>query len=405
MTGTIATDVGPAGFEVRLLREEERQRMRALTAQAFALPEHRFAMHMSTPLEEVRVLAVNGNLQGLLRVERIGQFFGRQSIPSAAISLVLVAVEGRGRGLGKLLVREVLSELRRDGVALSTLYPAGVGLYRCLGYEFAGAWTRYQLPMSAIPRKRGFGEVEPWDEDSLGEIMACYQGQAVLGSGLCDRTERWWRRRVVGCAGDPPVYRWLVRRDGVVSGYAIYTQEPQLSGSSYAYSLVCRDLVWHDAEAARALLRAAGSHHGLGLTFSWPGPIEEPLYGFIDAEEIKVQDSAHWMTRLVDVRRALELRAYPPELEASVELVVVDGVLPDNQGPIRLQVSGGHARISHARDATMSVDVGALAAMYTGWWPAREAARAGRLVQATSEQIRTLEQIFSGPTPWMLDRF
>jgi hypothetical protein len=46
-----------------------------------------------------------------------------------------------------------------------------------------------------------------------------------------------------------------------------------------------------------------------------------------------------------------------------------------------------------------------LSAIYTGWLPAREAARAGRLLDASARDVAALESIFAGPKPWLADMF
>jgi predicted acetyltransferase len=210
---------------------------------------------------------------------------------------------------------------------------------------------------------------------------------------------------VFATAPDQALHRYLVRRGGEVTGYMIYTHEPEASSVPYTFVLACRDLVWHDAESLAALLNLAAGHQVVGRGLTWPGPVEEPLAGFIGFEPVEVRQCVHWMSRIVDLGRALEFRGYPRPLEVELDLAVSDPWLPENELPVHVSVSDGQARVTPARGVPILVDVGALAAMYTGWWPARAAARAGRLHGATARQLEDLELLFSGPKPWMFDRF
>jgi predicted acetyltransferase len=195
----------------------------------------------------------------------------------------------------------------------------------------------------------------------------------------------------------------MVRRQGEVTGYIAYTQED--SDEPYRFSLACRDLVWTDAESLAALLRFVSEQAILGDRFIWTGPVAEPILNLLGLDVAQVIKCEHWMLRINDVRRALEERGYPSGIDTAVDLVVTDPALPHNEGSIRLEVSDGKGKIVPARNARARVDAGTLAALYSGWLPARDAVRVGRLQNASREDVDSLETIFRGPQPWMMDIF
>jgi predicted acetyltransferase len=396
----------PGVLEVRSMREEERERFRLMTSQSFNLPRHRAALHAATPLDEAWVLAMGSDIQGALRAETVGQFFGGRSVSSVALSAVQIMPQGRGRGFGTILMNRVMSELRDRGVALSVLYPTKTGFYRSLGYEIAGAYTRYQLPILAAPRESRLPVVEAFEDDGFDLIAACYQRLGESSCGLLDRSARWWNTRVLTGAEDRPLYRYLVRNeDGEVTGYVIYSHEPEPSGFDYSYSLVCQDLVWHDRESAQALLSFAGSHLVVGVNLSWAGSVEEPLAQLMHIQQPQIQQASSWMVRLLNVPKAIEGRGYPLSLNETIDLTVTDAALPTNAGSIRIEVCDGVAKVSPIDSAAAVVDVGALAAIYTGWLPARESVRMGGLKSASVAEVEILEKMFVSPRPWCMDRF
>lgn len=393
------------GLEIRSMREEERHQFQLMTAQSFTLPRYREQIHASTPLDEAWVLLCDSSIQGALRAETIGQFFGGKSVPCVAISAVQVLPQGRGRGYGKMLMMQVMSQLRDAGAALSVLYPTNVGFYRSLGYETAGAYTQYSVPILSLPRYPSTAIVEPFGDEDLPLVNKCYKQYAEGSCGLLDRSERWWKTRVFGSAADRPIYRYLVRRNGAISGYVIYSQPPHPSGFEYSYSLTCHDLVWHDAATAEALLAFAAGHVVVGVDVTWVGPIENPLAEFIQLQQPDIKSSSRWMARLLDVKKALESRGYERSQNAVIELELFDPVFPANAGPMRIEIAHGIASVTRIEKARASIDVGALAAIFTGWLPARDAVRSGHLKNSSPAEVQTLEALFASAKPWCFDQF
>jgi predicted acetyltransferase len=390
-------------IKVRHMREEDRDELVRMHIEAFNTPAYGVGRIRSAPVDEGRVLTEDGRVLAGLRVLQCSQFFGSRLVPGAGISAVKVAAMARGKGLGNILMREVLAELRREGAAISTLYPTNLAIYRRAGYELAGILTRFQMPLVSMPQFDS-PELEPWGDSALGEVAACYRRFAEASNGLIDRPASWWAERTLLPFSDGPVYRYLVRR-GEVTGYLVYTQEHEKGDLPYYYSLLCRDLVWNDVESAHAILNFGAGHRTLGVNFAWHGPVDDPLNTLFEGPEARAQWSYCWMTRLVNVSMALEKRGYAPFLETEVELTVSDPVLPDNHGPIRLELRGGRGNVVRIHAARAQLDVGALAAIYTGWLSPRAAVRGGRLKDATNQEIERLEAIFAGPKPWMPDFF
>lgn len=386
------------------MREEERDQVLSMHVQTFNFPSSLPDRYRSAPVDSVRILTDNNRVRAALHIFPFGQIFGSQVVSCAGIGGVKVSPEARGKGFGSILMKATLSELRCGGKAISTLYPTNPGIYRRMGYELAGKLTQFQIPLPAVPRVDEDVTVEPWDEKTLPDIVESYRGFARQSNGLLERPLHWWTERVLAHS-ERPVYKYLARRRGVITGYLIYVQEPEPGDLPYCFSIACRDLVWHDCQSARAMLAFAGSHRGLGKNLFWYAPAENPLALLLNQDVVRVRWSYPWMTRLVCVTEALQGRGYPQSLKAALELQVTDSVLPENDGPIRVEVCDGVARVTPVKNASARVDVGILSAMYTGWLPASDAVRLGRLENATSQEIATIEAMFAGPKPWLGEMF
>ena len=109
------------------------------------------------------------------------------------------------------------------------------------------------------------------------------------------------------------------------------------------------------------------------------------------------------MTRLLDVGMALTARGYPPGSDDDLSLTVVDPMLRHNNRAMRLRVTDGVAEIAAERESALRIDVGTLAALYTGWLHPLDAARMGRLEGAAPHHVAALARLFSGPQPWLVE--
>jgi len=112
----------------------------------------------------------------------------------------------------------------------------------------------------------------------------------------------------------------------------------------------------------------------------------------------------YYALRLVDPLKALESRGYPAGACAGLSLRIVDPQLAEPLS-LRLEVEGGRGRVEPVSTASLTVDVGTLAALYGGALDASDAARAGRLADASEADIQALNLIFSGQPAWIMDDF
>ncbi len=391
--------------EVRPLAEADGDRLVEVLVQAFNFGPALQALYRSIPLSEWRGIEHKGVLQAMLRVIPCGQFFGGRLLRSAAIAAVAVASESRGLGLSSRLLHGVLASLREEGILLTTLFPSVQAVYRRVGYEAAGIYTRVKAVVGGlgIPPVPGV-EIERWTDAEFPEIQECYRGFARNENGLMDRSPSFWNEKVLRVYPERVVHRFLVRRGDRVTGYFLYTQEPP---GSFDRSIWLRDLVYLDADSARAILGFFGGQRVFVSHASWPSAPDCPLAILVPGE-VKADhpdDSYVFMTRLLDVRGALAARGYNQAVNASVELDVRDPLFPESEGGLRLEVEGGAGRVTQGRSARARIDVGALTAVFTGSLSASEAARLGRLEGATTEELSALDAIFSGRKPWLMDTF
>jgi GNAT superfamily N-acetyltransferase len=138
-----------------------------------------------------------------------GQWLGGKLVPCAGVAAVAVLPEYRGRGAARALVSELLARERRDGVAVSVLYPANAELYRQLGYEYAGLRPGFRAPVADVPAARA--EVAEMGSTDLDGVIACFSRFAAAHNGPVQATDRArWETDVLAHQGEGAHQRTVV---------------------------------------------------------------------------------------------------------------------------------------------------------------------------------------------------
>ncbi len=354
-------------------------------------------------LENVRLVRVNGKLAGGLVRQPMGQWFGGKSVPMAGIRMVAVAPEHRAGGIGSQLMQATLEELHREGIPLSTLYPATQPVYRRQGYEQAGTRLCYRIPARGIDLRDRTLTLRKITESDMPQVREVYARRAKRTAGNLDRSEWLWARIFNPPAWFSPMYGYLVERDGELEGYLVYSQK-LVTAPPHDNEVTVEDFVALTADAGRRLLTFLADHRSVAEHVSFWGAPADPLLYLPSEQTFKITDRLDWMLRLVDVRAALMARGYPAGLTAELHLDVRDDVLPANNGHFVLHVADSRGQVAKGGRGELCIDVRGLAALYSGHLSPGELQATGYL-EGGEHALACAGSIFAGPAPWMSDIF
>ena len=70
-----------------------------------------------------------------------------------------------------------------------------------------------------------------------------------------------------------------------------------------------------------------------------------------------------------------------------------------------LSLSKGEGRLERGGEGGVSLGIGALSSLYSGWASTATLAKTGLLRGGSDEQRARLDAAFAGPTPWLLEEF
>jgi predicted acetyltransferase len=338
----------------------------------------------------------------------IRQWVGGRPLPAAAISSVATSPERRGTGIGGALMRALLVRARDRGAVFTSLFPATVPFYRRLGYEYAGTWTAYECRLVDLPRaSRGSDvevEIEELVGDDLEEIKRCYRTFAEGRTGLIEGDDPdWWVNRIlVRWMKDVATRTVVVRGPDDVEGYAAFSLESR--GEWKGFNVDCSHLVANTPRAGRELLAYFRRYRGVGHGLAWQGPPNEPLAFLLAEESIRIKQQYRVMSRLLDVESALRDRGYPEAVSGEIVFGVDDPLFEGNRGPFRLTVESGKAHVERVADTSDTIPIGPLSSLFTGYVSPKDLRSVGA-IDGSDRSSETLETLFAGPPPWMLDHF
>lgn len=349
--------------------------------------------------ENARVLVHDGKVPGGLLQIPMGQFFGGRSVPMVGIAGVAVAPEERGRGVALALMEHTVRELAARGVAVSTLYPATLTLYRKAGWELAGNHFELTVKLREIGVREKAGELRAITEADDRTIEELYSAVARSSCGYADRGAYLWRRVRVPRNG--AARGTLVSFDGQVEGY-LYSV-PRRVGA-FGYDLKLTDLVATTPRAARRLLAFLGEHRSVGEHAIWYGGAHGPLIAAMPERTYSIRLVEHWMLRVCNVEAALTARGYPIGVELELELDLHDPVVAENSGKFVLQIANGTGRVRRGGRGHLSLGTRGLSALYTGF-ATPEDLRRQDLLHCDDANAAMAATVFAGPTPDLIDFF
>lgn len=372
----------------------------ALMRQAFASPADRNAHYRATiGTENLRFLRAGGEAIATLALVAMGQWYGGRSVPCAGIGALAVAPPWRGRGVSGALLTEALTEARARGLALATLYPSTVPVYRKVGFEAAGREIVYIAESDRLvagkPPAPGLRRTGPEDLPLLHTLKA---EEARIGAGLVDRPPAFWKDKLEPFGRTVDGY--LVEGAERPEGYLMLAHDDQRR-------LEVIDWCAATGSAARQILAALAGHRSIFAEVAWRGGPADLLTCHLPDRGWTIGKQREWLTRIVDVERALAARGYPDGLTAAITLAVRDPLLPWNDDRFVLRVAGGRGTVGRGGAGggpALTLDVGALAPLYTGHFGPALLARAGR-IDGPPAALAAAALIFAGPSPWMVDHF
>jgi predicted acetyltransferase len=346
-------------------------------------------------------------------------WFGGVAAPVGGLAGVAVAPEARKSGVARAIMLQHLAWLREREQAWGHLHPFSEAFYASFGWAAAAQLQRWRFTPREIP---GFSEralverLDLADAATAAAVERCYARFCECTNGSLSRrpgfiAARWRGEKeiVVG-----------VRNGGEITGYLhahwrAPTPQPQ--------TLVVPELVVEDDRSFRALAGFLAAQVDQIAHIELDTAIGDPFGALIGLqfparEELEFPEghqpvATRWngaMARIVDLRRALLGRGYPPGSHGRLAIAARDAELPENQRLLTLTVEDSAPSVSEGQAAGVPFlrgPIDAIGQVLNGAVPLWHAIRAARvtLENANPAEIRALDRLLSLPPPFSLVSF
>lgn len=328
----------------------------------------------------------------------MGQWWGSQRVPMGGIAAVGIAPEYRGTGAAITMIQHTLKELHTRNVPISILYPAIQRLYRKAGYEQAGSFCAWEIPSETLSTTEQLLPVVRVGFD-IKILNQLYQQKAKLINGHLDRYQAIWDMLIEPDEKET-VYTYLIGSANQPEGYIIFSQHRTEDGSI----LRIKDWVLLTTAALQSFWNLIASHRSQIDKVRWRSSVVDYLGLLLPEQIAKIKSTKRWMLRVIDVVKALEMRGYPPTIEAELHLEIQDDLFAENNGKFILAVSNGRGEVISGGKGELQLDIKGLAPLYTGLFTPQQLQLAGKLT-ATESALLAATQIFTGAFPWTPDFF
>jgi len=341
--------------------------------------------------ENLRVMVQDGELVGALALIPMAQWYGGQKVSCTGIGSVAIAPHRRGEGLASQLLERSLQELYAAGTALSVLYPATPPLYRQWGYEQAGLWLTWELPLQSLIRQPLGLEIRPVPL-KVQSFQPLYDRWAAQHQGLLDRHPGLWQLLLhsatygyhLGSAADP-------------QGYVLYGQERDDRGTR----LILKDWVTLTPAATQGSLAFFAQQQAQGERLVGHGPVVDPR---LLPYPIVFTHNRSWMLRVIHLEKALQQRGYPLHCELELHLAIEDPLFPANTDRFCLQVSQGRGQVQRGGKGSLAVTIEGFAPLFSGFVSPAQLQAQGYL-EGDPLSVSVAHSLFYGSTPWLADFF
>jgi predicted acetyltransferase len=383
-----------------LAHPQDIQQLATILEQCYVMPSGDSEIYINRiGTENFRLIRGFEQVIGGLATLAMGQWWGGQRVPMTGIAAVGIAPEYRGSGAAIALMQHTLKELHTQEVPISVLYPATQRLYRKAGYEQGGSFCSWEIPTQSIQVREQPLPLQPIIPINHEVFHDLYQQQARLIHGYLDRNPVIWQG-LIQPDNQEIIYSYFIGDKDQPQGYIIFSQHSADDG----LFLRVRDWVVLTDAAVQTFWSFVANHRSQIKQVRWKSSVIDSLTLQLPEQTAKISHHERWMLRVIDLVKALEMRGYPPEIQAELHLEVKDDLLTDNNGKFILSVANGRGEVTRGGKGELQLDIRGLAPLYTSLFTPYHLQLAGKL-HATETALLAATQIFAGVSPWMANFF
>ena len=341
----------------------------------------------------------NGKLlAGMYEIDYLMRFDGH-SVKMTGIGGVGTLLEARKGGCIRRIFEKILPEAYEKGVVFSNLSPFSHDFYRKFGYEVTCTRNNISISTGDLSELRPNGQyvhILPGDDTSLlAEIHSAYIEN--INHGI--HRDYWPENRA---------WKLFTRQDPCATGVFLYLWKDE-NGKARSYikyqdimedddhNMHVTELAFTDKKGLYGALGIVGGLSAQFENFKWLMPAHIDPFDFIgDAWSVESEIKPREMTRIVNVKAALQLMRRPCTGGEYVIEVEDDENIPANNGKYLVEFSPNETKVSSTtRDADILCDILTLSQLVTGYRTLENAFYSRQEGLEVCGNIETLKRVFT----------
>jgi predicted acetyltransferase len=337
-----------------------------------------------------KLLAVMYEIDFLMR-------FDGHSVKMTGIGGVGTLPEARKGGHVRRIFEKILPEAYENDIIFSCLGPFSHDFYRKFGYEIAYTRNKINIPMGDI-HFQPYGEfvhIFPGDDTSL---LAEVHSQYISNINHGIHRDYWADNRAwkIFTSDDPyntGTYLYLWKDEtGITRSYIKY-KDVMDDGE---HNMFVTELVFIDRKGLLGILGIVNGLSAQFQNFKWQIPTFIDPFDFAgDAWSVEINTEPKDMTRVVNVKKALELMRRPC-FEGEYIIEAKDPAIAANNNKYHVEFGQEGSRVSvTSKNADISCDILTLSQLVTGYRTLENAMYSRREGLEVHSNLQTLNRVFT----------
>ncbi|MHA1448059.1 MAG: GNAT family N-acetyltransferase [Candidatus Hodarchaeales archaeon] len=389
-------------MELKYLSNENVTDMARLWRYSFDPEENSFNNLKTAAIETLASrtlgLFVDGNLKSTATNLDYEIFLRGNWLKIAAVAGVATAPECRRQGLIKEVMKRLFMDIKKQGQAVSGLYPFSLPFYEKLGYRMASQTDQISFPAREI-RKRPVKGITVKLVDGPEENKKVYSKAVENYNLIFRRTDKMWTEQFK----DEKGYNYVFYQGEEPVGY-VKLFFPKYDGEmpSRKNAIAVKDYFWNSPLVRQAVFNFLHDHDSQREYILMREIEPLAIYLFLkDCRTLERKTSPGMMFRVVDVKKALESVVYPVEYSGKCAFAITDKQCPWNNKNFLLEVNdgAGSVKIIEAVDIDFEADIGPFSQLFSGFFSYQKLVDAGEINRTSSsnEPGRIFPEMYNLP--------
>jgi len=349
----------------------------------------------------------DGNLIAAINMLPYEMSFDGNIVKMCGIAGVVTAPEARGTGVMGKVYEQCLAKMKEDGYLFSILFPFSYAYYRKFGYELAYEKRSTKVPIDCF-RKYPFPKdsVKFWKKgDSIDDLKFVYESFKQGRNYAINRSNESWEKIVEDADPYINLHYTYIHYDSNGKADAYISFKSKRPDKHDRNEMHISEFAWATKEGMLDMFGFIGGLSPQFGTVHWNVPEDIDL-GSMFAEGWDVETKAHtnFMTRIVDLPKALSMMRVPAIPSGKVVMDVIDKSMPCNSGKYAVSWNSGKLTVEKTEaNPDISTSIETLVQLIVGYTTPQTAKY--RVDTTIHSNLAEIEALFPKKNLYMWETF